>query len=118
MKFWVLIAVLGVLLSCAPENPSEQVSGSFIYYDGTAVLKVDNSIYGVVLDENANRLINQASGYKNSPEDFVEVILKIEKRPKPIKEEGWDTLVKVKEILAVSYSQEVEMPRLNLELEK
>ncbi|PHQ31024.1 hypothetical protein [Leeuwenhoekiella nanhaiensis] len=111
----ILVTLLTILfLSCDSETQSVQVSGEFIYYADAAVLQVDESVYGVVLDEKANELIRQASGYKTNPEDFVQVILEVVKRPKPPKEEGWDTLVRIKNILAVSYPKENDRLRLQL----
>lgn len=110
-NFWI-VALVFTLLSCNTEVETEEVSGEFIYYADAAVLQVNESVYGVVLDEKANELIQQASGYKKNPEDFVQVILKVTKVPKPPKEEGWDTLVKIKEIMAVSYPEDAEVLRL------
>ena len=114
-NFWA-IALLFVLSSCKTEVNIEQVSGEFIYYADAAVLQVEESVYGVMLDEKANELIRQASGYKTKPEDFVQVILEVVKIPKPPKEEGWDTLVRIKKILAVNYPKEND--RLQQQLTK
>ncbi|MAW94178.1 MULTISPECIES: hypothetical protein [unclassified Leeuwenhoekiella] len=114
MKNSLAVLLTLFFLSCDSETKTEQVSGEFIYYADAAVLQVDESVYGVVLDEKADELIRQASGYKKNPEDFVQVILKVIKTPKPPKEEGWDTLVKIKEIVAVSYPKESDMLRLQL----
>ncbi|PHR95764.1 MAG: hypothetical protein COA80_09965 [Leeuwenhoekiella sp.] len=111
----ILVTLLAILfLSCDSGTQPEQVSGEFIYYADAAVLQVDESVYGVVLDEKADELIRQASGYKTNPEDFVQVILEVVKSPKPPKEEGWDTLVRIKNILAVSYPKENDRLRLQL----
>ena len=64
--------------------------------------------------EKAKELIIQASVYKENPEDFFQVILKVIIVSNLPKVEGWDTLVKVKEILAVSYPEESGLPRLEI----
>lgn len=77
----------------------KQLKGEFIYVEGAAVLKGRDFIYGVVLDDIANELIEQTNEKKLDEYDMVPVLIKgkiIENQ-----EEGWEKLVEVKEILRV-----------------
>lgn len=76
-----------------------QLKGEFIYVEGAAVLKGRDFIYGVVLDEKANELIEQTNNQKVDEFDMIPVLIKgniIDNT-----EDGWEKLVEVKEILRV-----------------
>ncbi len=76
-----------------------QLKGEFIYVEGAAVLKGRDFIYGVVLDEKANELIEQTNNQKVDEFDMIPVLIKGNIINNP--DEGWEKLVEVKEILRV-----------------
>lgn len=104
-RFVIILSVLFAIVSCE-NNEVEQLEGEFLYYDNAAVLQSEQAIYGINLDEGSQKLIKQAKGYKKSPMDFVPVIIKGVKIPKETDQEGWDTIVYVKEVIAVMHPKE------------
>lgn len=83
----------------AKEAGSRQLKGEFIYVEGSAVLKGRDFIYGVVIDDKAKELIERTNEEKIDEYDMIPVLIKgniIDN-----KEEGWEKLVEVKEILRV-----------------
>jgi hypothetical protein len=83
----------------AKDEGFRQLKGEFIYVEGSAVLKGRDFIYGVVIDDMANELIEQTNQEKIDEYDMIPVLIKgniIDNT-----EEGWEKLVEVKEILRV-----------------
>ncbi|WP_416446431.1 hypothetical protein ACH3O9_08945 [Leeuwenhoekiella sp. A16] len=89
-------------MSCKNED-EKRIDGEFIYTDEAAVIKGDSFIYGVKQDEMAKKLVHQTAGYKNSDYDMVPVIVKAVITPKPAGQQGWDSIVAIKEIIAVMH---------------
>ncbi|GGZ84854.1 hypothetical protein [Algibacter mikhailovii] len=52
------------------------LKGSFVYYDGAAVLQTSNEIYGVLVTEKMEELNKQAEMFKTEPTDMVQVEVK------------------------------------------
>ena len=99
LSFVVLVTAF---TSCENEN-ERQLSGEFIYTEEAAVLKGDTFIYGVEKNEMAQKLAQQAAGYKKEEYDMVPVIVKAVVRSKPQGEQGWDSIATIKEIIAVMH---------------
>ena len=79
--------------------------GEFIYLEEAAVLKGNNFIYGVTIDEKAKELAAQVAHVKNEDFDMVAVVVKgvVSKNPELIAiGEGWEEVITIKEIIAVS----------------
>jgi hypothetical protein len=77
------------------------LKGDFIYYKDAAVLQTHKEVYGVVLDDNAQKLSKQAEAFKSDPTDMVTVTVRGKISPKPEGEEGWPNRFAIKEILKV-----------------
>lgn len=85
--------------SLSKNDGLRQLKGEFIYVEGAAVLKGRDFIYGVVLDEKANELIERTNHQKVDEFDMIPVLIKGNIINNP--DEGWEKLVEVKEILRV-----------------
>lgn len=78
--------------------------GEYIYVDSAAVLKGRSFVYGVKLDSLARALGKQVDSLKREPYDMVPVFIKgIVKKNE--KQEGWEEIVEIKEILRVMEPQ-------------
>lgn len=75
--------------------------GEYIYTEEAAVLYGNDFVYGVTLDEKAKELAQQVESYKREDFDMVPVILKAKVKDNP-KEEGWDKIIEIKNIVKVS----------------
>jgi hypothetical protein len=109
MKLHYFILFFIVTCSCKNNTTQHSVShqptgeqgmvtmrGEFIYYDGAAVLQTPNTIYGVIVDDQLEKLNQQVTPYKSSDLDMVTVTLKAKRIPKPEGEEGWPFSIKIK----------------------
>ncbi len=76
--------------------------GDFIYVADAAVLKGNNFIYGVALNDMATELAKQVKPIQETEFDMVEVTVKGTIAPKPEGQEGWDEIITITEIVAVS----------------
>lgn len=76
--------------------------GEFIYITDGAVLKGSNFIYGVKMDTMATILARQVEPAKLEEFDMVPVVVRGVVNPKPSGAEGWDEILTIKEIVAVS----------------
>lgn len=75
--------------------------GDFIYTADAAVLKGDNFIYGVVLNDMATELAERVKPAKETDFDMVPVAIKGIVSPKPEGQEGWPEIVTITEIVMV-----------------
>lgn len=75
------------------------ISGEFIYSDEAAVIKRRNTMYGVVMNDKAKNLLNQAQGISEDPYATfnVTVTAKIEDN----EGEGWEKLLNIQKIIKV-----------------
>jgi hypothetical protein len=89
--------------------------GEYIYVDSAAVLKGRSFVYGVKLDSMARALGERVDSLKRDQYDMVPVFVKGIVR-KNEKEEGWDEIVEIKEILRVMEPQ--SDPAIRIEGEK
>ena len=120
-KIFLLLVLTVVIASCkkTEEKQSEKVdatvdavienvenikqySGEFLYIANAAVLKGQDFIYGVTIDEMTQKLADQVEPIKNDPYDMVPVIIKGIVKSKAIGAQGWDEIITIKEILIVS----------------
>lgn len=86
----------------AVENTGElTLNGSFIYYDGAAVLQTRDEIYGVIVDSMLIDLDNQAKAFKKEPTDMVPVVVKAKLSDKKDNTE-WKSKIEILEIIKVS----------------
>lgn len=119
MKKIIVILILSITLySCKnSEEKTEEKSadieinsetidvsyrGDFIYIADAAVLKGNNFIYGVTIDDMATELAKLVEPVKETDFDMVEVVVKGIINPKPEGQEGWDEILTIKEIVMVS----------------
>ncbi|GHC45626.1 hypothetical protein [Ulvibacter litoralis] len=116
-KIILLVAVFTLVISCKnteeKQTEATEVSteteaafktfkGEFLYMADAAVLKGDNFIYGVALDETSKNLADKVAPVKKDPFDMVEVYVRGTLQNKPDGAEGWDEILTIKEIISIS----------------
>ena len=119
-KTLVLLALIVLAVSCknseekstTTEEVVTEVSenlltyrGEFIFTEEGAVLKGNNYIYGVAIDDKCRELADRVAPIKNEPFDMVPVVVKgvVAKNPAVAEgAEGWEELITIKEIVEVS----------------
>ena len=97
--------LLFLFLACAKENTRE-VDGEFLVVADAAVIKGDNFIYGVKVDDKMKELADQVKKYKKDVFDMVPVKIEGVLTEKKSGAEGWDTIVTIKKIISVSPPRE------------
>ncbi|WP_411766267.1 hypothetical protein [Winogradskyella sp. A3E31] len=77
--------------------------GDFIFDENqnAAVLKTQNDIYGVVLDDVMHQLNEKVKPLKKEYTDMVPVTVRVRRFEKDTNEEGWQYKVEIKEILKI-----------------
>ena len=90
-----------VALNSAEEN---LYRGDFIFLKDAAVLKGDNFIYGVSIDELSKQLAERVKEVKDSDFDMVPVAEKGKISQKQEGQEGWDEILTITEIVLVGNS--------------
>jgi hypothetical protein len=75
--------------------------GDFIYYEGAAVLQTPHTIYGVVLDDMAERLRQEVANYQTNKTEMIPVTLKAKRIPRPEGADTWPFSIEIKEILKI-----------------
>ncbi|RZP17002.1 MAG: hypothetical protein EVA38_02005 [Flavobacteriales bacterium] len=90
-----------VVLNSAEEN---LYRGDFIFLKDAAVLKGDNFIYGVSIDELSKQLAERVKEVKVSDFDMVPVAVKGKISKKQEGQEGWDEILTITEIVLVGNS--------------
>lgn len=120
-RFLVLCLIAITTIACKnQENPSDVVEaasttavaedkntfkGEFIYLADAAVLTTKNEIYAVRIDDKMHELNDLATPLKKTTFDMVNVIIKGEVVPNPLKVEtgeGWEEMIIIKEIMEVT----------------
>lgn len=102
-KLFVLLSLTLSFIACKKEakNSNELIiRAEYIYISDAAVLKGENFIYGVVLDEKAQELADKVAPMKKTEFDMVPVVVKGAIKPNPAKE-GWEQVVEIKKIIEV-----------------
>jgi len=108
MKKMLLLLVITMSVVACTENIGDrksndpQYEGEFIYVDGGAVLKGENFIYGVAIDEMSKYLNEQVTPVKKDDFDMVPVVVKGTLGKKAAEAEGWDEILTITEIVSVS----------------
>ena len=77
------------------------MKGEYVYYADAAVFQTSNEIYGVVIDDNLQRLEEQVKPFKKEATDMIPVTIRVRKFEKPEGEEGWPFRIEIKEVLKV-----------------
>lgn len=80
----------------------ETFTGDFLYLTDAAILKGDNFIYGVKLDNQAKALAEKVAPIKIEDHDMVQVTVKGILSQKPEGQEGWDEILSIKEITTIA----------------
>lgn len=80
----------------------ESFTGDFLYLADAAILKGDDFIYAVQLDEQAQELANKVEPIKKEAYDMVQVTVKGILSQKPEGQEGWDEILSIKEITTIA----------------
>ncbi|MDT0558589.1 hypothetical protein RM697_08025 [Ichthyenterobacterium sp. W332] len=124
MKKINLILLLAlVMLACKSESKTETVnleenraksynqedglitiSGKFFYDEvknAAIIQKNNNTVYGVVVDDNMKLLNEQVKPLKINTYDMVPVTVRVKRFEKPENEEGWPYRVEIKDILKI-----------------
>lgn len=130
-KYFFALMLLAIAFSSCQDEPKKQpvksekttektdslkvLRGEFIYVDSAAVLKGSDFIYGVEIDSMAKKLAQKTDSLKRNEFDMVPVILEGVVRQNK-KEEGWDEILTIKEILRVS--EPVADPAIRIESEE
>jgi len=91
-----------VILQHELQDFSETIMGEFIFLGDAAVLKGDNFIYGVKIDDAMHELAKQVEAKKRDQYDMVPVLINGIISPKPEGTDGWDNIVTVKGILEIN----------------
>ncbi|MGK0427694.1 MAG: hypothetical protein ACJAUR_001809 [Ulvibacter sp.] len=76
--------------------------GDFLFMEDAAVLKGDNFIYGVTINEMSKELAKQVESIKEDEFTMVPVFVRGFVKTKPIGADGWDEILTITEILNVS----------------
>ncbi|KZS39602.1 MULTISPECIES: hypothetical protein [Aquimarina] len=109
MKNVISLIVLSILvLSCknekskTSESDSEAnlIRGEFILIDGAAVIKGNDFIYGVVINDATKELAQKVEPLQREEYDMVPVVVKGVIKPNP--DQGWEEIVEITEIIGVS----------------
>ena len=116
-KIFLLLAITVAIVSCKnaedkksdTENTATEAAlnvqiykGEFLYLADAAVLKGDNFIYGVTIDDTMQQLADQVKSIKKDDFDMVPVIVKGSLSKKAEGAEGWDEIITITEIINVS----------------
>ncbi|MEZ4875379.1 MAG: hypothetical protein R2793_08005 [Flavobacteriaceae bacterium] len=86
-------------------NNFKAFQGEYYYSEDGAVLKGDNFIYAVTMDDLAKELGNKIAPIKKEEYDMVPVVVKgiVEKNPAFERgEKVWEEIITIKEIISVS----------------
>ena len=72
MKKAAIFFIFIAFISCK-KDLGTSFKGDFVYYANAAVFQVGNDIHGVVLNDQANALAEQAKQYQQEPTDMVTI---------------------------------------------
>lgn len=128
MKKFVIILLAAISLSSCKSESKETVdleenraksydqndglvtiSGKFFYDEvkkAAIIQKDDNTVYGVVIDDNMQLLNEQVKPLKVNTYDMIPVTVRVRRFEKPANEEGWPLRVEIKEILKIDKPSE------------
>lgn len=80
----------------------ETFTGDFLYLADAAILKGEDFIYAIQLDEQAQELAKKVAPIKEEAYDMVQVTVKGVLSQKPEGQEGWDEILSIKEITTIA----------------
>lgn len=93
------------ILSCSDQEVATKTyEGNFLATDKAAVLEVNETMYAVAYDDMAKQLAQKIVASQESEHDMVPVTIEAVVAPKPVNTEGWDSILTIKKIIAVSPS--------------
>lgn len=87
------------------------LTGEFIHVDTAAVLKVNNKLYGVRIDDMAKTVIKEAENIKTDDYDVINVVVKAEINPNT-EPEGWEEVVTIKTLDKIYKPQPIEKTKV------
>ncbi|TPN87797.1 hypothetical protein [Aquimarina algicola] len=102
-KLCILIVLNLFIFSCKSDKKSEEydiIRGEFILIDDAAVIKGEDFIYGVMIDDLTRELAKKVIPLQREEYDMVPVVVKGVIKQNP--EQGWEEIVEIKEIIGVS----------------
>ncbi len=85
-----------------PSDADNNYRGDFLFMTDAAVLKGEDFIYGVTIDEMSKELAKQVESIKEDEFTMVPVFVKGIVKTKPIGADGWDEILTITEIMNVS----------------
>lgn len=116
-KIGILLVALVLFVACndtSKENNKEVITtknsnlavykGEFIYTADAAVLKGNDFIYGVTIDEKMHELADRVAPVKKDDFDMVPVVVTGTLKKKDPNAEGWDEVLTIVDIVQVSNS--------------
>jgi hypothetical protein len=83
-------------------SPVDGHRGDFLFMEDAAVLKGENFIYGVAINEMSKELAKRVETIKEDEFTMVPVFVKGTVTDKPIGADGWDEILTITEIINVS----------------
>lgn len=101
MKKAAIFLIFIAFISCKKDQGTS-FKGDFVYYANAAVFQVGNDIHGVVLNDQANALAEQAKQYQQEPTDMVTIEVLGKLIPKKENEDSWPFKLKINKIVSVS----------------
>jgi len=106
MKKLLLVGLLAIsIASCSNENAATKTyQGNYLATDKAAVLEVNETMYAVAYDDMAKELAQKIAASQQSEHDMVPVTIEAIVAAKPVNTEGWDSILTIKKIIAVSPS--------------
>ncbi|HET8887079.1 MAG TPA: hypothetical protein VFM70_12090 [Salinimicrobium sp.] len=112
-KSIIVFALFLAFVGCKSEQEETiTLNGEFIFVEDAAVLKGDDFIYGVVVDEKAKELAEKTKSYQKEKYDMipVEVAAVIKENPN---KDGWEKIIEIKEIISVSDQRKASKLKMN-----
>jgi hypothetical protein len=83
-------------------NTKDRHRGEFLFMQDAAVLKGENFIYGVTINEMSKELAQRVESIKVDEFTMVPVFVRGTVKDKPIGADGWDEILTITEIINVS----------------
>ena len=117
ITYFLIISAVA-FVGCKSENKKDEetpgdtslIRGEFIYIDNAAVIKGDDFIYGVQIDDKMKELSEKIKPLKRDEYDMVPVVIQGIIKDNP--EEGWEKIVEIQEIVGVTEPTSVPATRI------
>ncbi len=101
MKNVLLLAAFALFASCS-DSETKTYQGNFLATQDAAVLAVGDEMYAITMDNMTQTLAEQVKASQASEHDMVPVTIEALVVPRPADTEGWDSILTIKKIIAVS----------------